>query len=136
MITTEEQEIVEKAFEILVRESYGTAKEKGWWETIDNLEESDLKEMVRGLVFSQKKALCDDELSEVHEEFRNHGLDPEKFIYLGEKGKPEGIAVEFADLFVRSFDMFGYFKIPIVKALLMKMEYNRTRPYRHGGKKA
>ena len=48
--------------------------------------------------------------------------------------KPEGIAIELADLLIRVFDMSRELKIPILSALDWKMDYNKTREYRHGNK--
>jgi len=75
------------------------------------------------------------ELSEVCEEYRKHGLDPDKFIY-EVNGKPEGIAIEYADLLIRVFDTCERYDIPLEKALALKMEFNKHRTFRHGGKLA
>lgn len=56
----------------------------------------------------------------------------------GEKimiAKPEGIPSELADIVIRVMDICGMYGIDLEKAILEKMEYNRTRPMRHGGKK-
>lgn len=75
------------------------------------------------------------ELSEAWEEYRKHGMDSEKFIYV-QDGKPEGLAVELADLVIRVVDTCGAYNIPLEEAIELKMKYNETRPYRHGNKKA
>lgn len=54
-----------------------------------------------------------------------HTLDPMK---------TEGIAAEFADVIIRILDTSEERNIPLAAALLHKMQYNATRPYRHGGK--
>lgn len=48
--------------------------------------------------------------------------------------KPEGIATEFADCIIRILDYCGHEGIDIGEAIKIKHEYNKTRPYRHGGK--
>lgn len=112
--------------EQLVSESYGTAVEKGWW---DGLTILDAK------VIPEKIALMHSELSEALEEYRK--LGEQSFAdYEGEKGKPEGFAVELADCIIRIADLAGHFKLNLVAALRNKLAYNKTRPYRHGGKKA
>lgn len=50
--------------------------------------------------------------------------------------KPEGYTVEIADLLIRVFNHCGEFGLPIHEALAVKMDYNDTRPIRHGGKYA
>lgn len=42
---------------------------------------------------------------------------------------------EIADTFIRLFDLCGYLDIDISKAVADKVEYNKTRPYRHGNKR-
>ncbi|OHE41493.1 MAG: hypothetical protein A2Y16_05485 [Tenericutes bacterium GWF2_57_13] len=49
--------------------------------------------------------------------------------------KPEGIPSELADIVIRVMDICGYHGIDLEAAIAEKMEYNRTRPMRHGGKK-
>ncbi len=107
----------------LIKESHETAVEKGWW---DGDERN----------FGEQLMLMVTELAEVMEEFRVSGLDPDKMLYRVESGKPEGIAVEFADLLIRVADTCGRYNIPLEAALTAKLVYNKTRPYRHGNKKA
>ena len=47
--------------------------------------------------------------------------------------KPEGIAAELADVIIRVLDYFAYAGIDIDAAITQKHEFNKTRPYRHGG---
>ena len=102
----------------LVSESYGNAKAHGWHD----------EERTFGDIIS----LIHCELSEAVEEFRNgRGLTE---IYVGEKGKPEGIPIELADVIIRICDFCGYSGIDLNEALQMKMKYNQSRPYRHGNK--
>jgi NTP pyrophosphatase (non-canonical NTP hydrolase) len=69
------------------------------------------------------------EISEVLEDFRKN--IPINEIYYEDK-KPCGIPVEFADLLIRVFDTCGKYGIDLENALKIKMEYNKTRPYKHG----
>lgn len=48
--------------------------------------------------------------------------------------KPEGVPIEIADCIIRLGDLCGLLGIDLQTALKIKAEYNRTRPYRHGGK--
>ena len=104
----------------LMKESYKTAKEKGWWEEERN--------------FGEVIALCHSELSEVLEDYRDGRLFDE--IFYTPEGKPCGIPVEVADLLIRIADMCEAYRIPVEEALKVKMAYNKGRPYRHGNKKA
>lgn len=76
-------------------------------------------------------ALMHSELSEALEEYRN-GHQPADMRF--EAAKPEGIPAELADVMIRIFDFCGLHRIDIATAVVAKMHYNSTRPYRHGGK--
>jgi len=52
-----------------------------------------------------------------------------------ELNKPEGVIHELADVVIRIMDMCGLYGMDLEAAIDRKMEYNKTRPYRHGGKK-
>jgi NTP pyrophosphatase (non-canonical NTP hydrolase) len=71
------------------------------------------------------------ELSEALEEYRNN---PDNEIYTV-NGKPEGIGIELADCVIRIMDFCGQHKIDLALCMQVKMEYNKTRSHRHGGKK-
>ena len=103
-----------------VREAYTNAKEKGW---------HDKERSIGDLI-----CLMHSELSEALEEHRN-GRAPQEIYYNPEKpDKPEGIPIELADCVVRIFDFCGKYDIDLADALKEKMEYNKSRPYRHGNK--
>lgn len=50
-------------------------------------------------------------------------------------GKPEGVASELADVIIRVLDYSEQKGIDTIRVMLQKMEYNKTRGYRHGGKR-
>lgn len=48
--------------------------------------------------------------------------------------KPEGEAVELADCVIRIMDYFEFREWDLSNIISLKMDYNKTREYRHGGK--
>lgn len=86
---------------------HAIAIKKGWWE-----DERNDGELI---------ALMHSELSEALEAMRGHAAK-------------EDIAEELADCCIRIFDYCGAKNIDLEKAIFKKIEYNKTRPYRHGKK--
>jgi NTP pyrophosphatase (non-canonical NTP hydrolase) len=105
-------------FNEFARKMHEIAIEKGWWS-----EERRFGELI---------ALMHSELSEALEEARN-GKSPQTIYFEGEK--PRGIPIEFADLIIRLADVCGKLGIDMDEAIQLKVEYNKKRPYRHGGKR-
>ena len=90
----------------LCKEAFETATSKGWHD--------EPREM--GTIL----ALIHAEVSEALEADR--------------KGWTENFAEELADVCIRVFDLCGSKGIDLEKAIAEKMEYNKTRSYKHGGK--
>ncbi len=111
-----------KSIPELIKEAHQNAIEHGWWE-----EER---------TFGEQIALMHSELSEALEEYRN-GQQPDEIYTSEEKTgfKPEGIPAELADVVIRIFDTCGKYGIDLENAIIAKMKYNKTRPYKHGGKR-
>ena len=100
----------------LVKQMHETSKEKGWYDKPRSALE------IHALIHS--------EVAEATEEVRKG--NPASYI---KDGKPEGELIELADAVIRIFDWCGFNNWDLEEALRIKMEYNRTRPYRHGNKK-
>lgn len=71
-----------------------------------------------------KLALMLSELGEAVEGVRKPGFDEHCTIFSNE-------AIELADIIIRIMDYCGKFSIPIGEAVVAKMAYNATRPYKH-----
>lgn len=112
-----------KSFNIkrLVEDSYLNAKSHGW---------HDETRTIGDLI-----CLMHSELSEALEEHRNGKLPAEIYFNEAKPDKPEGIPIELADCIIRIFDFCGLHEVDLEEALTIKMQYNKTRPYRHGNKK-
>lgn len=102
----------------LVKRAYDNSYKHGFWEKEKN--------------FGEVIALMHSELSEAFEEYRN-GRDF-KETYYEDGNKPCGIPSELADVVIRIFDFCGGKDIDLEKIILEKMEYNESRPYKHGKK--
>lgn len=79
-------------------------------------------------------ALMHSELSEALEEIRAGRALNEMYFNPERPTKPEGVPAELADVVIRIFGFCSRHQIDLGKAVLEKMAYNESRPFRHGGK--
>lgn len=102
---------------LLSKEIHENAKNAGWYDKYRSPLEHHM------LIVS--------EIAEASEEVRN-GTAPYYKSY--DEAKPEGEAVEIADALIIILDYAAYKGWDLDKIIREKIEYNKTRPYRHGNK--
>lgn len=125
----------------LAKEAHQIAVDHGWWSPEPSfgdlvaLMHSELSEALEEYragnpnvwyACMQDGLPCDKETCEAYGKGHCSGLEVEE--------KPEGIAVELADCIIRILDWAGKEGVDMESIIKEKMAYNRTRPYRHGGK--
>lgn len=113
-----------KLIKELAADIHQNAVAHGWW---DNGERN----------VGELLMLCVSELAEAFEEYRNGREMTETYYSKDKQGndKMEGVPSELADTVIRIMDLCGYYGIDIESVIAEKHEYNKGRPYKHGGKK-
>lgn len=100
-------------YNFLAEEANQIAVSHGFWEG-------------EGCTVGEKLNLMHDEISEAHDAYRN-GNPPDNHI-----PNFSGLEAELADVIIRIMDFGVKNNLSIAGALIAKMEYNRTRPHKHG----
>lgn len=109
---------------------HATAREKGWWDDLEDFAERDLLP----ILFTAKLGLVTTETAEAIEEIRERRIKTWYRSGGKNEGKPEGAGIEMADAVIRLLDLAGAMGIDLEEAILEKIEFNLTRSYRHGNK--
>ena len=122
-----------KAINQLAWEIHRNAREHGWWDSWVWDEDGKMSAEIIGA----KIALIHSELSEALEAVRNSEFDDSGLLGSPyDKHLPNhlSIAIELADVIIRTLDLVAALGLDIGESLLAKHEYNKTREHRHGGK--
>ena len=100
----------------LATELHKVAVVKGFWPEVEDVDD---------IFIAKQCMMIVSEVTEVMEAIRK------------DKGEEE-ITKEFADIIIRTLDLYagvveaGYTKLSLDQALLEKVEFNKTRPEKHG----
>lgn len=78
-------------------------------------------------------ALMHSELSEALEDIRD-GKCVSALTFRETDGKPEGVPSELADVLIRVCHFARKHNVDLAEAVVKKLVYNESRPFKHGGK--
>lgn len=117
-------------FKDIIYESYNNATEHGF-HPVDQTQDQFIESTCNNI---------HNEISELHEHWRNNQLfslcdKTEKIKMLGLEPLTN-LEEELADIMIRVMDTAVHLGIDIQKSIITKQIYNRSRPFRHGGKKS
>lgn len=112
----------------LCKEAHENAKAKGWWDEertpleVYSLVHSEISEAVECVRDGLPPVLFSGKFTLENGEYTVHDADE----------KPEGELIEIADAIIRLADYCGRNGWDLEEAVNLKMQYNKTRPYKHG----
>lgn len=133
---------VYEAFDVLQQFAADQAAESGW-DDLPKLSLALINERIRfdnpkvadyleACMDSQDMQLIGDEVTEGHEERRSgHAMDHQ---YINEKGKPEGVPSEMADVIIRVMHVMARKNVKLGSVIKNKLDNNAKRGYKHGGR--
>lgn len=145
---------IARGLEVASRAIYLNNVEKGWWED-PSRNFGELMALIHSEVSEALEAYRDgDDITDIAYEYpdlyevvndsgetvRIVGAQEDSTLQTEDGeiilGKPVGVASELADVIIRILDAAEGLNIPVAQALIEKHQYNQTRSYRHGQKKA
>ena len=115
----------------MARALHQNAIDHGWWEYHPEVPD-------QSIVF-EKLLLINSEIAEVVEDIRKtkpYFNKSSELCTISAEGKPEGVAIELADVLIRTLDLMVFLGINPEEVVNLKHNYNKNRSYRHGGKSA
>ncbi len=126
-----------KTINELSKEVHQNAVDKGWWE---DKESFNVAEKLMLIVSEVSEAMEADRKGKRADMF---GYEYDLKLESGKKIKTNRFEFwikdtfedELADVAIRLFDLCDAMKIDLQKHIELKMEYNKNREYKHGGKK-
>ena len=115
------QEAKAGALNELAKEIHENAIKHGWWD----------KPKFHALLTHLHS-----EVTEIYKEYEDNHPINETYYSEDEQGnfKPEGVPSEIADVIILTLSICQHYDIDIEQVINEKMAYNKTRPYKHGGK--
>jgi NTP pyrophosphatase (non-canonical NTP hydrolase) len=111
------------------RRIHELATDKAWWDGYERV--SGIVQMLPDQILA-KLALIHSEVSEALEDVRVGNMETTT----QPNGKPVGFPTELADVVIRCFDLAEAMGIDLEAEIDRKNSFNRTRPVRHGNKRA
>ncbi len=118
-----------QGFQSLSEAAHKNSRSKGFWDTIESLKDHPRWAEIEVIWKLSRIALFHSEASEACEGIRK-GLPDDHLPHRSME------VAELADIIIRIMDYAGAYNLPMAEVILEKMEYNASRPFMHGDKKA